>query len=66
MADERRGLLTDSERAILLGEREVESNHYYTVVSRVRAKIHKLEEDMNALEQHDTLASELRDVVCDD
>lgn len=66
MVDERRALLTGSEREILLGEQDVSDNHYYTVVSRVRSKISKLEEDMTALEHHETLADELREVVCDD
>jgi len=64
MPDERRGLLTESERDILLGDREVSDNHYYTTVSRVRKKIGRLDEDIPALEQHGDLADELRKVVC--
>lgn len=67
MGDERRGLLTDTERAILLGEKDVSDNHYYTVVSRVRKKIGRVDEfDLEALEAHGDLADELRDVVCED
>lgn len=66
MTDDRRGLLTDSEREILLGERDVSDNHYYTTVSRVRKKIQTLEDDLTALEEHGDLADELRDAVCGD
>lgn len=63
---DRRALLTDSERQILLGEKEVNKNHYHTVVSRVREKIKKLEEDKKALQEHGELMTELQDVVCSD
>ena len=66
MSDERRALLTDSEREILRGEREVSDNHYYTVVSRTRTKIEKLKEDMEALEEHGELLYELQEVVCEE
>jgi hypothetical protein len=67
MTDERRGLLTDNERAILLGDKDVSDNHYYTTVSRVRKKIERMEEkDIEALEAHGELADELREGVCDD
>jgi hypothetical protein len=64
MADERRALLTETERAILLEEKDVSENHYYTVVSRVRKKINRLADDLEALEAHGDLLEELRDVVC--
>jgi hypothetical protein len=64
MGDERRALLTETERAILLGENDVSENHYYTVVSRVRKKIRKLDDDLEALENHGDLAEKLREVVC--
>lgn len=58
-------MLTDDERAILQGEKDVSEKYYYVVVSRVRNKIGKLvEDDLPALEDHDTLADELRDGVC--
>ena len=65
MSDERRALLTDSEREILRGEREVSDNHYYTVVSRTRKKIEQLKEDIDALEEHGELLYELQEVVCE-
>lgn len=67
MGDDRRALLTDREREILLGEDEDVSEKYYSVVvTRVRNKIELLEDDLPALEAHDTLGDELRDVVCED
>lgn len=65
MSNDRRGLLTDTERAILLGDRDVTNNHYSTTVSRVRNKIEQVERDLEALEAHGELAQELRDIVCD-
>jgi hypothetical protein len=67
MTDERRALLTPDERDILTGEKTVSDNHKYTVVSRVRKKIQKLDDDMTALEEYSDglLLDELRDVVCD-
>lgn len=64
--DGRRALLTDGEREILLGERDVSEKYYYVVVTRVRKKICQLERDIEALEEHDTLGDELRDVVCEE
>ena len=67
MAEDRRGLLTDREREILLTDGEDVSEKYYgVVVTRVRNKIGLIGGDLEALEQHDTLADELRDVVCSD
>lgn len=65
---ERRALLTPDEYKILVGEKEVSDNHKYTVVSRVRRKIQKLKEDLDALEEYGDgkLADELREVVCKD
>ena len=67
MTDDRRALLTPDERDILTGEKTVSDNHKYTVVSRVRKKIQKLDDDMTALEEYSDglLLDELRDVVCD-
>ena len=65
--DERRALLTKDERAILRGERDVSEKYYYVVVTRARKKIEKLiEDDLAALDEHDTLGDELRDGVCTD
>lgn len=64
--DERRALLTDSERAILRGEKDVSEKYYYVVVTRVRGKIERLNEDLSALDHHDSLGDELREVVRDE
>jgi len=65
MGDDRRAILTDREREILLGEADDVSEKYYgVVVTRVRNKIKRLEEDLRALEAHDSLGDELREVVC--
>lgn len=67
MTDDRRGLLTDREREILLdGGDDVTEKYYGVVVSRVRNKIERLDDDLPALEAHDTLADELREIVCDE
>lgn len=62
-----RGLMTDTEREILLDERDASEKYYSVVVTRVRKRIKRLGEcEIEALEAHDTLADELRDQVCDD
>jgi hypothetical protein len=67
MAEDRRGLLTDREREILLNDGEDVTDKYYgVVVSRVRKKIELVDDDVKALQQHETLADELREVVCDE
>ena len=64
---DRRALLTDREREILNGDADVSEKYYYVTVTRVRDKIEQLvREDLPALEEHDTLADELRDGVCED
>lgn len=67
MADDGpRGLMTDREREILLGDADVSEKYYGVVVTRVRKRIERLrKEEIEALEAHDTLADELRDAVCD-
>lgn len=65
--DERRALLTEDERAILRGEKDVSEKYYYVVVTRARKKIQKLvDEDLSALDHHDSLGDELRNGVCDE
>ena len=64
--DRRRGLLTDTERAVLLGNKEVSENYYYTIVSRVRNKLEELDGDLEALEKHGGLLDELQGIVCED
>lgn len=68
MADDGpRGLMTDREREILLGNADVSEKYYGVVVTRVRKRINRLaKEEIDALEAHDTLADELRDAVCED
>ncbi|WP_435067579.1 hypothetical protein [Haloplanus sp. C73] len=67
MADDRRGLLTPREREILSGEADVNEDYYYAVVSRVRKKIQKLDEDVRILRQnHPALYSELQAVIAED
>ncbi len=66
MSEERRGLLTETERKILLEEKEVDESYYYTTVSRVRKKIKLLENDLPALKKQGDLYSELKEVVCQD
>lgn len=63
--DDYRSLLTEREVEILTGEADVSEKYYYRVVSRVRDKIEGLEKDISILEEnHDTLADELREVIC--
>lgn len=64
--DQYRGILTEREREILLGDADVSDNYEYRVVSRVRRKIGRLEDDMIALEANGQLADELREIVCKD
>lgn len=60
MQDDRRGLLTPREREILSGEADVSDEYYYSVVSRVRSKIQKVEEDAQLLRRnHPDLLEEL-------
>ncbi|WP_245575987.1 hypothetical protein [Haloplanus natans] len=64
MADDRRALLTPREREILSGEADVNEDYYYAVVSRVRKKIQKLDEDVQILhENHPALYSELQAAI---
>jgi len=67
MADDRRGLLTPREREILSGDADVNEGYYYAVVSRVRKKIEKLDEDVQILrENHLALYSELQAAIAED
>lgn len=65
--DDYRAILTTREKEILTGEDDVSEKYYYRVVTRVRDKIEKLEDDLSILdEHHDTLGDELRETVCDE
>jgi len=67
MSDDRRGILTDREREILLsGGQDVSEKYYGVVVSRARNKIERIDDDLPALEAHGSLGDELREVVCND
>jgi len=66
MSDERRSLLTDRERDILLNNGEDVSEGYYgVVVTRARKRIQRLETDIEALQEHPTLYDELLEVIPD-
>lgn len=62
-----RALLTDREREIISGEADVSDSYRYRVVSRIRDKIERLEQDTTVLrEHHQGLAGELEEAVCKD
>lgn len=62
-----RAILTAREQEILRGEANVTDNYYYRVVSGVRGKIKRLEQDLEILdENHSKLADELRETVCEE
>jgi hypothetical protein len=64
--DQYRGLLTEREREILIGDSDVSDSYRYRVVSRVRSKIENIDQDVNILnENREDLLEELRDVVCE-
>lgn len=66
MAQER-GLLTDREREILMGEADVSDNYRYRTISRIRNKIGRIDEDVAILaDVRPDLLDELRDAVCED
>ncbi|WP_228546145.1 hypothetical protein [Halegenticoccus tardaugens] len=66
--DEGRALLTDTERAILSGEKVVSDNYRRKVVSVVHRRIEhpdRLDRDIQILyEHHPALYASARDVVC--
>lgn len=65
MSDEGpRALVTDREREILLGDADVTEKYYHVVVTRVRKRINRLEDELEAINSHATLGDELRAVVC--
>jgi len=63
--DSPRALVTDREMDILLGEADVSEKYYHVVVTRVRNRIERLGDELEAIESHDTLGDELREIVCD-
>jgi len=62
----RRALLTEREREIISGDADVSDDYRYQTISRVRARIQKLGDDLDALDAHGELGDELREIVCDD
>lgn len=60
----RRALLTEREREIVSGEADVSDEYRYQTVSRVRTRLEKLENDIEALDAHGDLGDELRELVC--
>lgn len=63
---DRRALLTDREREIISGEADDVSDDYrYQTISRIRARLERLDGDLEALEAHGDLADELREIVCE-
>lgn len=64
---EYRAILTEREKEIISGEADVSEKYYYRVISRVRDKIQRMEDDLAILDQyHDTLGNELREIVCEE
>lgn len=61
-----RALLTKREREVIKGNADVDREYRYQLISRVRNRIKRVEEDLDALDTHDSLGDELREVVCDD
>jgi hypothetical protein len=64
----RRALLTDDEREILTGEKNVSDNYEYTIRSRIRKKIkEELAEDVKIIAEYDDeILEELQEIVCPD
>jgi hypothetical protein len=66
MAD-RRALLTEREREIVSGEADDISDEYrYQTVSRIRSRLQRLEDDLDALDAHGELGDEVREIVCEE
>jgi hypothetical protein len=62
---EGRGLLTESEREAIAGDRS--DSYRYKTRNYVRSRIEEIETDVQVLEEHaPELLDELQDVVCDD
>mgnify|MGYP007091094760 CR=1 FL=1 len=63
----RRALLTEAEREILAGERDVKDNYRYSVESRVRTRIRdELPGDVETLREHyPEIFEAVQEVVCE-
>lgn len=68
MSEEGRALLTDAERQILSGEKEVKDNYRYKVESLVRKRINeKFRTDVEILREHyPEFFAAIKEEVCDD
>jgi len=68
MTEEGRALLTEAERDILAGEKDVSDNYEYKVQSLVRNRVKKkLGDDIDVLREHFPEVYEMVvDEVCDD
>jgi len=64
----RRALLTEAEREILGGDRDVKDNYRYSVESRVRTRIrNELPDDVETLREHyPEIFEEMQSLICDD
>lgn len=61
-----RALLTDREREIIRGnDSDISDTYHYQTISRIRRPFKRLEDDIRVFETHDSLAAELRAIVCD-
>lgn len=61
-----RSLLTDTERKILAGERDVTDNYKYKVQSIVRQRIRRITADVDTLREHEPeLYEMLTERVCE-
>jgi len=63
---ERRALLTDREREIVAGRADVRDAYRYQTISRIRQRLNRIEDDLQALGEHGDLLVELRAIVCED
>jgi len=65
---EQRALLTDTERAILSGDKDVKDNYRYSVESRVRTRLRdRLVDDVDILQKHQPeMYQILEEVACED
>lgn len=60
-----RALLTDRERDIIAGTADVKDEYRYQLISRIRTRMERLDEDIEAMDAHGGLGDELRERVCE-
>lgn len=61
-----RALLTEREREVIRGNADVDREYRYQLISRVRTRMQQIEQDLEALDTHDSLGDEFRELVSDD